>query len=55
MSNNVSRSFVGLEKVEQSESIICQSRRQREIIDIDLQDTDKIRISFSITEFNMVQ
>ena len=34
MSNNVSLSFVGLEKVEQSESIICQSRRQREIIDI---------------------
>ena len=41
MSNNVSLSFVGLEKVEQSESIICQSRRQREI-DIDLQDTDKL-------------
>ena len=38
---NVSLSFVGLEKVEQSESIICQNRRQREIIDIDLQDTDK--------------
>ena len=41
MSNNVSLWFVGLEKVEQSESIICQSRRQREI-DIDLQDTDKL-------------
>ena len=33
--------FRSLDEVEQSESIICQSRRQREI-DIDLQDTDKL-------------